>query len=89
MIDPRNGFINHLTDTALVQIRIEFLEQLDDVSRSDLCVHQQPSIGQTLMGVEGRAHDVGWQNGVKMMPHEEQQRMVFEAVAVVVHIVAI
>ena len=41
------------------------------------------------MGIEGRAHDVGWQNGVKMMPHEEQQRMVFEAIAMVVHIVAI
>ena len=88
MIDPRDGFINDPTNAALRQICIEFLKQLDDVCRRDIDIHEQTAVGQALVGVESGVHNIGRQDGVQMIPHEEHKRMVFETVAVVVHIVA-
>mgnify|MGYP007070223032 CR=1 FL=1 len=73
VVHPWDGFIDHLADALVVEVLVQFLKQLDDICHGHVDIHEQSSIGESLMGMEGSANAVGWQNGVQMVAYEEQE----------------
>ena len=89
MIDPRHGLVDYPSDAFFTQALVHLADDLHQVNRGAVCRHHQAAVGQSLVREERVFADVGGQQGVETAFHVAHQRVVGEAVAVVVHVVAV
>jgi gamma-glutamyl-gamma-aminobutyrate hydrolase PuuD len=59
------------------------------VATHSVVVDEQSAVGEAEMGIEHIFFLVGWKEGIELMAYKEKQRVVAEAVAVVVHVLTI
>ena len=89
VVDVGNSLVYHLLYSFGTEILVQFGEYLAGLCCGHPLAHHQPAVGQPLMRVECVAAPVGGKQGHRLAPLAEEQRVVGEAVAVVVHIAAV
>ena len=89
MVNPGNALVEHVTETLYPQVVVEFAEQLDGSRCRCVLIHDESAVGQTGMRLQCVTLAVGRQQGIEAPFAVEHQRIVLEAVAMVVHVAAV
>ena len=89
VVDPRHGLIHHLSDPLLAQRRIELSEDFHHICRRGLVAHDQAAIGQSLVRIQRIPTHVGGQKGIQSATAVDHQRVILEAVGMIIHVAAV
>ena len=89
MVDPWGGAVADMADALLAEIDVQLAKQFHHMGCGGLAPHDQASVGQSLMRDELVGHPVGRQYGIEASFQIDHQRMVVEAVLMVVHVATV
>ena len=78
-----------MADALLAEIDVQLAKQFHHMGCGGLAPHDQASVGQALMRDELVGHPVGRQYGIEAPFQIDHQRMVVEAVLMVVHVATV
>ncbi len=88
VVEKGHRLVDERFDPMRSHVALQRRHDREGLAASDIPMHDQASIGQALMRVEGGTDAIGRQAAERCAVHEEHETVIQESIAVILHVIA-